>query len=148
MVSREELDVLKKVAQIGALAGISGKIDQENGVFSAGMQMGNRGQLVHVRPCNRNFQGAQVVTFFSPCIRVEKGFMKGITKEMAIELLRLNEEALFARYGIWTGQNADLIVASVDHLLDTLDPEEFESSFVHVAIAADQYESRYGRDEF
>lgn len=40
-----------------------------------------------------------------------------------------------------------MVVASIDHLLDTLDPDEFKASTLCVAAAADDYERRYGQDE-
>ena len=145
---KEYMDILKKIAQIAALAGINGQINQKNGTFMAGMQLGHRSQMVHARPSGRNFKDAAIITVFSPCLEVKKGFMKGISKEMALELLRLNEETPFARFSIWDSDDANLIVASADHLLDSLDPDDFESLFIHVAIAADQYEAKYGKDEF
>ena len=41
-----------------------------------------------------------------------------------------------------------MVVASIDHLLDTLDPDEFKASAFHVAFAADSYEKQHGKDQF
>ena len=41
-----------------------------------------------------------------------------------------------------------MVVASNDHLLATLDPDELKASAFHVAFAADSYEKKHGRDNF
>jgi hypothetical protein len=89
-----------------------------------------------------------VVTFFSPAAVVKSGLFKGISKEQAIDLLVKNEQILFARYGVWPQDGQHMIVASVDHILDSLDPEEFEAHVWHVAFAADAYEKEQGGDVF
>ena len=46
------------------------------------------------------------------------------------------------------GQDYDVVVASIDHLLGTLDPDELRHSAWCVAIAADNYEEQHGGDVF
>lgn len=149
MSLQEKLDALKKISDIAALSGIKGKIDENRMSFIANFILdGNRNQFVHIRLTGKNQIGGHIVTFFSPCLKVKKGFLKGITKDQAIDLLRRNEKTLFARYGVWSLENEELVVASIDHILDTLDPEEFKTSSWHVAIAADRYEKEHGKDDF
>lgn len=149
MSVREKLEILEKVAEVAALAGLRGGIDEDRMCFVASFETGeNRSQHVYVRPIGRVINDSQVVTFFSPCLAVKKGFLKGISREQALDLLRKNEEICFARYGIWSNKNEDMVVASVDALLDSLDPEEFHSNMWHVAIAADAYEKEHGQDRF
>ena len=57
-------------------------------------------------------------------------------------------ELTFARFGIWDADGEFMVVASVDQMLDTLDPPEFEAAMWHIAIAADSVEEPFGTDEF
>jgi len=138
-------EVLSKVADIATLAGIRGQVDQEREQFVAGFNLPDgRSQMVYVRVTNKTVGDSPVITFFSPCHVVESGFLKGITKDMAVDLLQKNEQMLFARYGLWTQGKTHMVVASVDQILDTLDPEEFNAHIWHVAFAADIYEKQQG----
>ncbi len=149
MSVREKLEILEKVSEIATLAGVRGKVDEERMCFVSGFGLPNdRSQMVYVRPMDRVVADSHVVTFFSPCLAVKHGFMKGVSKEQALDLLKKNEEIYFARYGIRSMDKEDLIVASIDSLLNTLDPEEFHSNMWHVAIAADNYEKEHGQDDF
>lgn len=149
-MSNEELaQQLKRIAQIATLAGINGTADAKRGYFKANFVTGeNRSQLLHVRPSMRTREGQQVVTFMSPCRVVKSGFLKGLSKDEALELLRMNERIPFARFGIWSSDGEDMIVATVDHLLDTLDAAEFHNHAWAVAQSADAYEQKHGGDAF
>jgi hypothetical protein len=150
MIVADRVDALDKLASIAALAGVNmGRNDRAmrlEGEFQLDAQ---RSQVCFARPSGR-VGDKVVVTFFSPCLRVKKGFLGGLSKELAITLLRRNENLLFARYGIVEEDDADVVVASADHLLDTLDPEEFEQAIWHVAMAADACEKEMGKgkDEY
>ena len=149
MKLREQLDVLEKVAEIATLAGIKGGVNEEKLRYEAGFDLEDgRSQVVHVRVSGQSMTQAIVVTFLSACLAVKTGFLKGLSKDQALELLKRNEKLMFARYGIWDVDGHDVIVASVDHLLDTLDPQEFHSHMWHVAMAADAYEREHGQDQF
>ncbi|WP_437670755.1 hypothetical protein [Sorangium sp. So ce131] len=145
---RQSLENLERVSEVATLAGINGKIDEDRMHFGMGFQLDQgRSQTVYVRDSSREGSN-KVVTILSPCLVVKKGLFSGLSKDRALDLLRLNESVLFARYGIWEKKSELMIVASIDHLLDTLDPEEFKASAFHVAVAADAYERKYGKDEF
>lgn len=145
---RQSLENLERVSEVATLAGIKGKIDEDRLHFGMGFQLDQgRSQTVYVRDSSR--EGAsKIVTILSPCLTVKKGLFSGLSKERALDLLRQNENVLFARYGIWEKKSEIMVVASIDHLLDTLDPEEFKASAFHVAVAADAYERKYGKDDF
>jgi hypothetical protein len=146
---RETLDTLRKVGSIAELAGIRGEVDEEHMLFAAGFNLpDDRRQMVYVCETGRSSTQSIVVTIFSPCRTVESGLFKGMSKAQAIDLLRKNEQMLFARYGLRTMGNRELVVASTDHLLETLDPEEFHAHVWHAAMAADAYERQHGKDEF
>ena len=149
MSLQNKLDVLKRISEVAALAGLRGQIHEDTMRFGMGFNLPEgRSQVVYVRQTAQALDGKTVVTFMSPCLVIKKGLLAGISKETAIELLQLNENVLFARYGIVEFDKETLVVASADHLLDTLDPEEFNASAWHVAFAADQYERKHGRDDF
>lgn len=145
----DKMETLRRVADIAAKAGIKGEIDDDNEHFVAGFELQDgRSQMVYVRPTAGGGEDSVVVTIFSPCKVFKKGLFGGISKGQCIELLQLNEQLTFARYGMWEADKEQMIVASVDNILDTLDPPEFEAAVWHVAMAADAYESKFGSDEF
>ncbi|HLL55020.1 MAG TPA: hypothetical protein VK447_15805 [Myxococcaceae bacterium] len=145
---RESLNVLERVSEVSMLAGINGQIDEQRMVFAMGFGLGEgRRQVVYVRDATQR-GNRKIVTLFSPCLTVKKGLFGGFSKEKALELLRRNENVLFARYGIWDSKDETMVVASMDHMLETLDPEEYKASALHVAIAADMYEREHGQDNF
>lgn len=147
MAIREILGVLERVEEIATLAGLSGRIDEEHLRFAMGFNLDNgRSQVVYVRPVQS--AKAPIISIFSPCLVKKQGMFQGISKKMAIDLLERNEKLVFARYGIIKAKSEDLIVASVDHILETLDPPEFGASAWHVAAAADTYEREHGQDDF
>lgn len=147
MSADETLERLARVKEIASQAGLKGEVDEERRLFEMRFLLpGDRRQGVAVR--DSSAQGRQVVTFFSPCLVVKKGLVSGFSKEMAIELLEANEKLHFARYGIWELDREFTVVASVDCLLDTLDPDECHNAAWSVAFAADQFEHRHGQDSF
>ncbi|MCA9176360.1 MAG: hypothetical protein KDB14_17860 [Planctomycetales bacterium] len=140
--------VLQRVADIAKQAGISGDIHPQPGYFVAGFELPEqRSQIVYVRP-KAGVEDHSLITVFSPCHVFKRGFLSGIGKSQCIELLQLNEKQPFARFGMWDDGKEQMIVASVDHLLETLDPSELRSAMWYVAMAADQYEKQHGKDDF
>jgi hypothetical protein len=149
MASEQELEVLRKFADIAALAGIKGEIDEELSVFRAGFELSEgRSQMVYVRPLPEAIAGKDAICVVSPCRRVKKGFFSGLKKDEGLELLRLNSEVLMARYALEDTDDGYMVVTSIDCILETLDPEELEAYVWSLAIAADNYEKRFGGDEF
>ena len=149
MADPKKLETLQKVGDVAALAGIRGKVDSEREQFVSGFELPEgRSQMVYVRPSAQDVEDSVVITIFSPCHVFKKGLFKGISKDQAIELLMMNEQITFARYGMWESYDEHMIVASVDCILDTLDPPELRAAMWHVAIAADAYERKYGADNF
>ena len=148
MVIRNILNVLERVEEIATLAGMNGRISEEHLRFEMGFGLDNgRSQVVYVRPVPSATKNS-VITIFSPCLIKKKGVFQGISKKMALDLLRRNEQVVFARYGICDAKDGSVIIASIDHLLDTLDPPEFSASSYHIAVAADMYEREHGQDDF
>jgi hypothetical protein len=141
--------MLKKIENVAALAGLKGAIDNEGRHFAMGFHTtAGRSQQVFVRPTGKTPNGQAIVTLFSPALVVKKGMFSGMTKDQAVELLKLNENTFFARFGIWESDKESMIVASSDLLLETLDPDELKAHAFYVAFAADNYESKHGSDKF
>jgi len=148
MSIKQIFNVLERIDEIATLAGLNGRINEEFMRFEMGFGLDNgRSQVVYVRPVNSAMK-TPVITIFSPCLVKKKGTFQGISKKMALDLLRRNEEVIFARYGIHEAKEETLVIASIDHLLDTLDAPEFGASAYHVALAADTYEREHGQDRF
>ena len=146
---QEKMEVLRKFADVAALAGIRGEIDEEELMFVAGFELkAGRSQMVYVRPLPGSLQDKDAVCIHSPCRRVKKGFMRGLGKDQALELLLLNSELMLARYNVVDFGDEMLVMASVYCALETLDPSELEDYFWHIAIAADNYEEKFGGDDF
>ena len=145
---RQSLDILERVEQIATLAGFKARLEEDDVRLVLGFDMGDgRHQLVYIRDTSRSADHP-VITIFSPCLMVKKGLFRGISKNTAMDLLRTNEAIHFARYGLYETDKYSMIVASIDHLLDKLDPDEFEASVLSVAHAADSYEKKLGKDDF
>jgi hypothetical protein len=149
MSANERLEQLRLISQIAASAGMKGMIDEDGQHFAMGFDLGEgRSQTIYIHPTKVTPENKQVVTFMSPCLVVRKGFMSGLSKDQALELLLMNQNIPFARFGIMEFDSENLVVASVDHLLETLDPDELRNSAYCVAMAADSYEQHYGKDDF
>jgi hypothetical protein len=145
----EILNVLKQVESIAALAGLRGAIETEHLRFKMAFDVGNgRSHLVYVRVTGKTIDSKTVVTLFSAARTLTKGMFGGLGREQALELLRLNESTLFARFGIWDGPKEMMIVASLDALIDTLDADEMRAYALSVSHAADTYEAKHGGDTF
>lgn len=149
MSLQETLDALKEIEQIATLAGLKGAINDDQARFEMGFNLDQgRAQMVYVRFAGKGPEDVPVVTFYSPARVISKGFLKGMSKDDAVGLLRANSNLFFARFGILESEKEVLIMASVDHILGTLDADEFLMSARCVAMAADTYERQFGGDDF
>jgi len=92
--------------------------------------------------------GKPFITFFSIARTYPKTkLVSAISNKDLLGLLTKNEQLPFARYGIQERKDDYLLVASVDHLLETLDAEEFLAAATFVAMAADKCEAEKGEDK-
>ncbi len=135
--------ILKKIADIAKLAGIRGQVD-EKGRFAAGFTLADkRTQLVYVLPSVQTPAGT-VINIYSPCRWVEGGLLSKMSRDQALELLKANENIVFARYSVLEGEDGQMLVmAGMDALLDTLDAAEFNTYLWAVATHADAYEAKH-----
>jgi hypothetical protein len=149
MKIEERPEIQRKVESIAALAGLRDAVSDDGDRFGMGFETNNnRSQQVFVRPTGHTPEGNVIVTLFLPAHTVAKGLFKGLGRDAAIELLKLNENTFFARFGLWKSQTEMMIVGSIDAILDTLDAEEIRAYAYSTAHAADAYESKHGGDRF
>jgi hypothetical protein len=139
--------IIERVAEVATLAGIKGKVSEDGRTYITGFGFNDgRSQMVIVRAI-RTPQGPGICVF-SAAARYKKGFFGKLSRDDAIELLRRNDNLCFARYGIRETDSEIMVVASVDLILETMDPEELEAALGSVAGAADSWEERTGKDDF
>ena len=149
MKIEERLELLKQVANVATLAGLKGRIDENGKHFVMGFDMKDgRGQQVFVRPNGYSPEGAAIVTMWSPAHVFAKGLFGSISKDQAVELLKMNENGFFARYGVWENEKETVVIVSWDLLLSTLDPDELRLQAWAVACHADAYEAKHRQDKF
>ena len=153
MKVEERLALLKQLESVAALAGLKGVISDDGQFFLMGFEVGDgRSQRVFVRPTGSTPDGKTVVTISSPAHLQSKGWFSSFSREDAINLLRLNENTFFARYGIQDAGPVSkemMIVASSDVILETLDAEELRAHAHFVSHAADAYEKKMSKaDDF
>lgn len=149
MTPEEKLAVLKQVESVAAVAGLQGAIDETRDHFHLGFETGNgRNQRLFVRPTGPTHDGKTIITFFSPARTLSKGMFAGLSRQEAIDILRINENLYFARFGIWESATEVTIVASADAVLETLDAAEMRTFAYAVVNAADAYEAKFGVNRF
>lgn len=149
MEFEQRLQVLKQVANVAALAGLRGKIGEDGQSFGMSFKTAEgRSQVVYVRATGQTPDDHTIVTVFSPARIVDKGMFSGLSKEHALDLLKMNENTYCARFGIWDTKDKSMIVASSDLILETMDPGELKAHAFYVAFAADKYEAAHGGDAF
>jgi hypothetical protein len=150
MSHSEQRSILERIAVIADQAGILGTIDEEQRLYVMRQEFPDgRSQTVYVRAADRVQEG-DIVTVYSPCLKVKSGFLGGLSKELAVELLRWNESLRFARFALWEHGTEPLVVASIDLLLETLDPPELKLALCWVVRSAEEFEKRHakGADDF
>ena len=149
MTPEEKLPILKQVESVAAMAGLRGAIDEAQGHFYMGFDTGNgRSQRLFVRPTGPTHDGKTIVTIFSPARTLTKGMFAGLSRQEAIDILRINENLYFARFGIWESATEMTIVASADAVLEMLDAAEMRTFAYAVVNAADAYEAKFGANHF
>ena len=131
------------------MAGLRGGIDDAGEHFQMGFDTSNgRNQRLFIRPTGPSQDGRTVVTFFSPARTMSKEMFAGLSRQEAIDILRINENLYFARFGIWESATEITIVASADAVLETLDAAEMRTLAYAVVNAADAYEAKFGVNRF
>ena len=149
-VSQEQfsLDVLQKAASIAEAAGMQHKLEREYMHLFIGVKFDNerlQGVLVRDKTINRNMP---VLGIFSPCLKVKRADVADKLPDFSYRLLRANERINFASYALIENEDDIMVVASFETLLEEVTPKAFRTGVMAVALAADLFEVKLGKDEF
>ncbi len=142
------LDKVKKIAQI---AGFSLEQPKELGTKTlvCGFNMpGNRKQIVYISHSGETPDGLDIISFASPCMEVRKGFLGGLGRKTAEDLLRRNSILPLGGFGLADFGDGEVLIVKSNQIVDTLTIEDFEAHVSLVALVADEYEKELGKDEF
>jgi len=139
--------ILHQVDEVAAAGGIEGKRQGDMLVYGWDLG-GDRDQMVYVTSWGETAGGLHLLCFFSPCERLGKGFLGGISKETAVQLLRLNARLDFGHFCIMRLGGDELLCVRATQILQTMDPEEFKQKCANLAQLADGWEEKIGRNEF
>lgn len=146
---KKTTEVLEKVKQIGNMAGYELHLHDDGDMLVAPFDMGEgRTQAVYIRHAGSTPADQDVVAFLSPCLELKKGFMKGMGKSQALDILRRNSALLFGQFGLYDFGNVEVLMSSSCQILETMEVEEFEAHLNCVAMVADSYEIEIGQDDF
>ncbi len=107
-----------------------------------------RDQMCYVAPFAETDEGLNVVCFFSPCQKLGKGFLGGMSKSTALQLLRINASLDFGHFSLMTLGGDEMICVRATQILETMEVEEFKQNCVNVARLADAWEEKIGKDDF
>lgn len=105
-----------------------------------------RSQNTFVRPLGRTGAGHNILSFFSPCLKMPTGQELGA--KTANDLLRRNAKIPHGAWAIDTIDGADYLGVIETHIAQTMQPEEFAAACVVVAKLADDMEKTLGTDSF
>ena len=108
----------------------------------------SRHQTVFVSELGRSARDLRSVTFLSPCQRLKSGFLSGMGRRTALDLLRRNASMPFAAFALLQVGEEEMLCVRSTQLLETMDLEEFRASCDCVARFADAYEAELGKDEY
>lgn len=140
-------EILDTVEGIAVDAGFEPERHQDSIVIKFALPAG-REQSVFVAESGRSPGGMTVISFLSPCQRLKAGFLGGMSKGHALDLLRRNAALPFAAFSLLSTDKGDVVCVRGTQLLETMDLAEFAASCECVATFADRYESDQGRDDF
>ncbi|TQV70179.1 hypothetical protein FKG94_21910 [Exilibacterium tricleocarpae] len=120
-------------------------LSEDNIVINFGLDE-ERSQLVFVFLAG-TIADTHIVQVSSPAAKLSD-IEGGISQELGNELLEDNARATNFGWAIATSKDSDLLVATADLALETIDVEELRAAVLNVAIVADKMEERFGLDNF
>lgn len=149
MKASEIEQIAKQVEELATLAGIRGSITDDGKMFRATFEIdGGRSQLVVVK-CTGGSVEKPLLSVESRAILGKKGLLGGLSGKIALELLRINHTSVLAKFAMRESDSQYEVYAVSDHLLPTLDAEEFRAACWRVAQAADAVELKFQKgDDF
>lgn len=134
------------IQQVAARAGLKvNVVNPELVVVPYDMGEG-RSQNTFVRPMGRTGAGHNIVSFFSPALKMPAGQELGA--KTANDLLRRNSKIPHGAWAIDQVDGADYLGVMETHIAQTMDVDEFSAACVVVAKLADEMEKTLGTDSF
>jgi hypothetical protein len=140
-------EVLDTIEGIATDAGFEPERHQDSIIIKYKLP-GGREQTVFVAESGQSPGGMTVISFVSPCQRLKAGFLGGMSKAQALDLLRRNARLPFAAFTLLSSDGGEVVCVRGTQLLETMDLPEFAASCECVATFADRYEAEQGRDDF
>ncbi|MGM9999413.1 MAG: hypothetical protein ACI38Q_08535 [Candidatus Bruticola sp.] len=142
------LDVLKKAAAIAAEASLQSQLEAEYMHLFIDVKFDNdrvQGVIVRDKTVNRNMP---VLGIFSPCMRIKRAEIADKLPNLAYRMLQANERINFASYALIENEEDIMVIASFETLLEEVTPKAFRAGVMAVALAADLFEEKLGKNEF
>lgn len=140
-------DIIGKIEQIARMADLHFQRNGDYLMLSFDLGQG-RDQTIGVGPLEETFDGMNVILFFSPCQRLSKGLMGGLSKSDAVNLLRYNAHLPFGHFCIMEIDGHETVCVRATQLLETMEVQEFRANCQGVATVADGWEQRIGKNEY
>lgn len=139
------LEVLQKALSIAGEAKLEAKLELEYTHVFIDVCLGDRSQGVIVRDKTVN-HNMPVIGIFSPCMRFERADIVDKLPDISYKLLRANERINLANYALMENEKEVIIIASCESLLGEITPQAFKANVMAVALAADLFAEKLGRD--
>lgn len=141
------MDLLEKINQVAAMAGIRGQRQGNVLVYSWELG-GGREHICYVAPLRETDAGLHIICFFAPCERIDQGLLSGMSRVTAIKLLRYNANLDFGHFCLMKIGEEELLCVRATQILETMEIQEFEENCLGIVRLADAWEEKLGRDEF
>ncbi|MBK9071459.1 MAG: hypothetical protein IPL79_10715 [Myxococcales bacterium] len=139
-----EIAALNKVLNVATLAGINLELVSQGGPALRGVWNVADGRTQQVRiVVSGSTPSGPLITIWSPALEKKKGVFGGLSAKLMQHLLMENHKRSFARFAVIERKDDYLVVANIDHFVDTLDPDELRASCGLVASAADDIEKQF-----
>ncbi len=139
---------LDRIRSMAETAGFDPEDHHDSIVVKLAIAGGARSQTIFITESGHTPTGETVIAFTSPCQRLAKGFIGGMSKKQALDLLRRNAALPFAAFALVSGADDEMLCVRSTLLLETLDYEEFKAAAECVAAFADPSAAEHGRDDF
>ena len=129
------------------LQALESKREDDAIVFSFDLS-DSRHQSVYVKLFSESEDGLHRFAFLSPCQKLGTGFLSGISKAKAVELLRHNATLPTGHFCLLRMGGQELLCVRSVRALEHLSVQEFKTHCRQICTLADDWEQQLGRDDF
>ncbi len=138
---------LHSIEHLANLANLEAKREGNAVVFTFDLGE-DRHQSVYVSVFEETEDGLHRYMFLSPCQKLGTGFLSGLSKAKAVELLRHNGTMPAGHFCLLNMGNEELLCVRSVRALEHLSVQEFKSHCRQICTMADDWEQQLGRDDF